>query len=144
MTLGSQYTTGVIWQDFQHRQLMDLFFKVKEAKAKKQGDDVFKYSLAFLAMYVNHHFKLEEEYMDIYYYPATDAHKKEHRDLIKKIKRLRNSYKEYDDKAIDTLLITLNNWIREHILVDDKKLGDHIIYSEQKNGGIKAPSGSEG
>ncbi len=133
MTLGSQYSTGVVWQDFQHKQLMDLFFKVKEAKAKNKGDEMFKYSLAFLAMYVNHHFKLEEEYMDIYYYPEAEAHKKEHKDLIKRIKAFRKSYKNADEEAVDKLLITLNNWIRDHILGDDKKLGDHIISSEQKS-----------
>ena len=133
MALGQKYYTGVVWQDFQHRQLMDLFFKVKEAKAKKQGDEVFKYSLAFLAMYVNHHFKLEEEYMDIYYYPDIELHKKEHKDLTKKIKAFRKSHTEYDDQAIDKLLVTLNNWILNHSLENDKKLGEYIVSCEQKS-----------
>lgn len=132
MALGKKYNTGVVWQDFQHKQLMDLFFKVKEAKAKKAGDDVFKYSLSFLAMYVNHHFKLEEEYMDIYYYPDTDLHKKEHKDLIKKIKSFRKNYTEHDEQSINKLLITLNDWILNHILENDKKLGEYIISCEQK------------
>ncbi len=133
MTHGSQYSTGVVWQDFQHKQLMDLFLKVKDAKTQKKGEEVFKYSLAFLAMYVNHHFKLEEEYMDIYYYPEREAHRKEHKELIKRIKFFRKSHKTYDDDAVDKLLITLNNWIRDHILGDDKKLGDYIISCEQKS-----------
>jgi hemerythrin len=132
MALGKKYNTGVVWQDFQHKQLMDLFFKVKEAKAKKAGDDVFKYSLSFLAMYVNHHFKLEEEYMDIYYYPDTDLHKKEHKDLIKKIKSFRKNYTEHSEQSINKLLITLNDWILNHILENDKKLGEYIISCEQK------------
>ncbi len=132
MSLGEKYNTGVVWQDFQHRQLMDLFFKVKEAKANDTGKDVLKYSVAFLAMYVNHHFKLEEEYMDIYYYPDTQKHKQEHKDLIKKIKIFREKFASYDDKAIDKLLVTLNNWILNHILGDDKKLGDYILSAEAK------------
>ncbi len=132
MDIEKKYNTGVVWQDFQHRQLMDLFFKVKEAKAKKTGDDVFKYSLAFLAMYVNHHFKLEEEYMEIYYFPDTDLHKKEHKDLIKKIKSFRKNYAEHDEQSINKLLITLNDWILNHILENDKKLGEYIISCEQK------------
>lgn len=132
MGLNKKYNTGVVWQDFQHGQLMDLFFKVKEAKANKAGDDVFKYSLAFLAMYVNHHFKLEEEYMDVYYYPDTDKHKAEHKEFIRRIKKFRNEYQTYDEKAIDKLLVTVNNWILEHILGDDKKLGEYILSCEQK------------
>jgi len=134
MALGEKYNTGVVWQDFQHRQLMDLFFKVKDAKNSKEADskNVLKYSVAFLAMYVNHHFKLEEEYMDIYYYPETDAHKKEHKDLVKKIKLFRKNFADYDDTAIDKLLVTLNNWILNHILGDDKKLGEYILSCETK------------
>lgn len=132
MALGKKYNTGVVWQDFQHRQLMDLFFKVKEAKNQKDTDkDVFKYSLAFLAMYVNHHFQLEEEYMDIYVYPESSSHKQEHKEFIKKIKYFRKTYSESDEKAIDKLLVTINNWILEHILGDDKKLGQHIISCEK-------------
>lgn len=134
MALGEKYNTGVVWQDFQHRQLMDLFFKVKEAKATRSGDDVLRYSVAFLAMYVNHHFKLEEEYMDIYYYPDTDAHKKEHTQFIKKIKAFRKKHDEGDDKAIDQLLVTLNKWILDHILGNDKKLGAYISGCEKKSG----------
>jgi len=134
MALGKKYNTGVVWQDFQHSQLLDLFFKVKEAKAQKTGGDVFRYSLAFLAMYVNHHFKLEEEYMDVYYYPDADSHKKEHKSLVQKIKAFRKKYTEYDDQAIDMLLVTLNNWILSHILEDDKKLGEYINTCEKNPG----------
>lgn len=136
MALGEKYNTGVVWQDFQHQQLMDLFFKVKEAKVKKSGNEVFRYSLAFLAMYVNHHFKLEEEYMDIYYYPETESHKKEHKGLVKKIKELRKKYPNYEEKGMDNILITLNDWILKHILGDDKKLGEYILSCEQKNRAI--------
>jgi hemerythrin len=132
MALEKKYNTGVVWQDFQHQELMELFFKVKEAKVKNKGGDVFQYAVAFLAMYVNHHFKLEEEYMDIYYYKDAKAHKKEHKDLIKRLRVFRKKYSGYDDQAIDTLLVTLNNWILNHILGDDKKLGEYILDCEQK------------
>jgi hemerythrin-like metal-binding protein len=132
MALGEKYYTGVVWQDFQHRQLLDLFFKVKEARAGKTDENVFKYSVAFLAMYVNHHFKLEEEYMDIYYYPDTENHKKDHKSFIKKIKIFRDSFSQGDDQAMDKLLRTLNTWILDHILKSDKQLGAYILSCEKK------------
>lgn len=132
MSLGEKYFTGVVWQDFQHKQLMDLFFKIKQEKADGSGVEAIKYSLAFLAMYVNHHFKLEEEYMDIYYFPDTALHKKEHREFIKRIKYLRTNFQDADDEAVDKLLRTINSWILDHILKNDKKLGDYILSCEQK------------
>ncbi len=132
MSLGKKYYTGVVWQDFQHQQLLDLLYKVKKAKIDKGGPEVFRYSIAFLAMYVNHHFKLEEEYMDIYYYPDIKSHKKEHKDYVKRIKLIREKFKEYNDEVIDKLLLTLNKWILDHILGNDIKLGEYILKAEQK------------
>lgn len=133
MSLGEKYFTGLVWQDFQHRQLMDLFFKVKDARTRDAGGDVFRYSLAFLAMYVNHHFKLEEEYMDIFYYPDSKLHKNEHKEFVKRIKHYREAILEKKESdAEDKLIRALNSWILEHILGDDKKLGTYILECERK------------
>ncbi len=57
MELDTKYETGVVWQDFQHKQLIDLFGKLKAAKINEDDKDLYRYSIAFLAMYVNHHFR---------------------------------------------------------------------------------------
>lgn len=132
MALGEKYNTGVVWQDFQHSQLMDLFFKIKKAKSQKTGQEVIRYSAAFLAMYVNHHFKLEEEYMDIYYYPDAENHKKEHREYIRRIKSFRKKMDGEKEIDVDGLIGMLNSWILNHILQDDKQLGDYILNAEKK------------
>jgi hemerythrin len=132
MSLDKKYFTGVVWQDFQHKELMDHFIKLKEARADKQDKDAFRFSIAFLAMYVNHHFRLEEEYMDIYYYPEKESHKKEHKGYIKTLKKFRLQHKEYSEQATDELLKEINQWILDHIFGDDKKLGDHILEAEKQ------------
>jgi len=53
-----------------------------------------------------------------------DLHKKEHKAFVKKIKAFRESYTGYDEQAIEKLVRTLSGWILEHILKDDKKLGE--------------------
>lgn len=131
MTLDTKYFTGVVWQDFQHRELMDLFMKLKKARNDKQDKDAFRFTMAFLSMYVNHHFKLEEEYMDIYYYPDRKAHKDEHKDFIKTLKAFRSDHASYSKEAMDELLGKIEHWILDHILGDDKKLGDHIKEAEK-------------
>lgn len=131
MALDQKYFTGVVWQDFQHKELMDLFLKLKKARENKKDKDAFRFAIAFLSMYVNHHFKLEEEYMDIYYYPDRQAHQKEHKKYIKTLKDFRNTHTEYSEEAMDKLLAEVNHWILDHILGDDKKLGDHILEAEK-------------
>jgi len=132
MSFDAKYETGVVWQDFQHKQLIDLFQKVKAARSNKSDQNLFRYTVAFLAMYVNHHFSLEEEYMEKYQYPGKQAHHKEHQDFVKELKAFRDENKDYSEKASDDLLTRMGEWILNHILEDDQKLGLHI-QSYEKN-----------
>ncbi len=131
MILEKKFHTGLVWQDFQHKELMDLFIKLKKARKNKTDKDAFRFSIAFLSMYVNHHFKLEEEYMDIYYYPDRESHKKEHRSYIKTLKEFRSNHKTYSDEAMDQLMTKIKDWILNHILGDDKNLGAYILKAEK-------------
>ncbi len=133
MKFGEKYSTGVVWQDFQHRQLIDLLYKLKKEKVEKADSNVIRLSAAFLAMYVHHHFTLEEEHMDLYCYPGMELHKKGHKDYIKRIKVFREKQFDCDDNAVDGLIQTISHWILNHILTDDKKLGSYIIKAEQKS-----------
>lgn len=138
MVLDQKYFTGVVWQDFQHQELMTLFAKLRKARADKQDKDAFRFAVAFLSMYVNHHFKLEEEYMDIYYYPEKDSHKKEHREYVKTLKEFRLKHQDYSEEAIDELIKKINQWILKHIFGDDKQLGLHILKAEKEKWGNPA------
>ncbi len=132
MSLDVKYETGVIWQDFQHKQLIDLFEKVKEAKENKKEKNLFRYTVAFLAMYVNHHFTLEEEYMEAYNYIDTDVHKKDHQSFVKELKEFREKNKEFSQEAADELVTKMGEWILSHILENDQKLGSFILSVEKK------------
>lgn len=130
MSLEKKYHTGVIWQDFQHSELVSHFLKLKQARENEEDKDAFRFAVAFLSMYVHHHFKLEEEYMDIYQYPETDAHKKEHKGFIKTLKEFRAKHREYSEEALDRLLKEINDWIFNHIFEEDKNLGAFILEAE--------------
>ena len=132
MKTGIQYETGVIWQDFQPKQLIDLFETIKQAGSDDSEKNPCPYSTGFLAMYVNHHFSLEEEYMEKYQYPGKNAHHKEHQAFVKEIKAFRDENKGYSQRASDDLLTRMEDWILSHILEDDQKLGRHI-QSFEKN-----------
>lgn len=134
MSFDTKYETGVVWQDFQHKQLIDLFQRVKEARSNQKDQNLFRYTIAFLAMYVNHHFNLEEEYMKKYHYPAIGAHQKEHQGFVKEIKAFRDENKDYSEEASDDLLTHMGEWILSHILEDDLKLGAYIQSFEKKIG----------
>jgi hemerythrin-like metal-binding protein len=133
MALDPKYKTGVVWQDFQHKQLIDLFTKLKEIKANNKDKNLYRYTLAFLAMYVNHHFKLENEYMEKYNYPDKETHQNEHRGFIKELKVFRIENTGYSEEGTDELVARLGEWILSHILEDDQKLGKFILTFEKEN-----------
>lgn len=130
MPLDKKYHTGVIWQDFQHKELVNHLIKLKQAKENKADKEAFRFAVAFLAMYVHHHFKLEEEYMDLYGYPEKQAHGKKHKAFIKTLKAFRSKYPDYSEDAVDELIKEINEWILNHIFKDDKRLGAYILESE--------------
>lgn len=125
--LDVKYETGVVWQDFQHKQLIDLFEKIKEAKSNNTDKNMYRYTIAFLAMYVNHHFKLEEAYMEKFDYPDLAMHQKEHREFIKELKLFREAHEEYSGEGADELLRKMGAWILNHILKDDQILGAFLL-----------------
>lgn len=131
MNLTKEYKTGVIWQDFQHRQLIDLFQKVMEAKNNDTDQNLYRYTVAFLAMYVNHHFSLEEQYMEQYDFPGREEHIREHKAFIKELKAFRSENNTYTSEGADKLIKKIGEWIMGHILDIDKQLGEFIIGYEK-------------
>jgi len=131
MSFDAKYETGVVWQDFQHKQLIDLFQKVKEARSNKKDENLCRYTVAFLAMYANHHFSLEEEYMRQYLYPEERFHREEHRIYLVRLKDFREKHREYSEDACSKIVESMTNWLYSHILENDKKLGEFILTKEQ-------------
>jgi len=133
MELGDKYQTGVLWQDFQHGQLIDLFDKIQKARENRTDENLYRYTLAFLAMYVTHHFKLEEQYMEAYNYPDAEVHKKEHQAFVAELKLFRNQQNEYSDEGAEDLLTRVGEWILSHILDVDQDLGKFILEYEKNH-----------
>lgn len=132
MGLDKKFETGVLWQDTQHQQLIELMEKLADAPGGGPDPKMFTYATAFLAMYVNHHFSLEEQYMKVYGYPDQEFHLKEHHKFIGMIKQFRKEYPQFSPKGIKFLQETIVTWIQEHILDNDQKLGKFIRKEEKK------------
>lgn len=131
MVVADKYKTGLIWQDFQHGQLFELFENLQKAKEQKMDKNLYQYSIAFLSMYVNHHFKLEEQYMRAYNYAEAGEHIKEHKRFIKEIKAFREAHQTYSDAAAEQLIAKLRDWISTHIIEVDMTLGKYILEYEK-------------
>ena len=132
MIIEKKYKTGVLWQDIQHKELVDLLKKA-DPKLKGFNASTYNYTLAFLVMYVNQHFSLEEGYMDTYDYPDKETHKKIHKEFVQQLKKYKAEYKTYSEEAAQKLIEKIKDWVLNHILKNDQNLGTFILEKEKSN-----------
>lgn len=131
-TFDANYETGVLWQDLQHKELIDRFNMLSDRNMKTTDPELFTSTTGFLVMYAHHHFTLEEGYMEKYEYPDREFHKKVHREFVKMLKDFRKNHNSFSQNASDELLESIKEWILSHILENDKKLGWYIREKEKK------------
>ena len=71
--------TGLLWQDTQHRDLIENINLLNGAIMAQRGGDEVKDMVNFLDGYMDNHFCIEEKYMEVYGYPEAGEHRDEHR-----------------------------------------------------------------
>ncbi len=130
--MEKKYETGILWQDTQHRQLIDLMEKLSDANTREAESKMFTYTTAFLAMYVTHHFNLEEQYMKAYEYPDLESHLEEHQKYIDLVKQFRKDHTSFSVEGALFLEKNILEWILNHIMENDQKLGAFIRGEERK------------
>jgi hemerythrin len=121
-------SVGVQHIDDQHKiwfeKANELFEAGKERRAKEYIDTM----LRFLDEYTKEHFRDEEAYMEKIRYPEIDAQKKAHASIINDLAKLKSDY----DKSGGNILVIMNankmvtNWLTNHIIYMDKKIGDYV------------------
>ena len=133
-------SVGVPMIDNRHKELVNRLTGLRDA-IKKQ---VCKYTiddvLAFLEEYVKVHFCEEEQFMKYYGYPDYATHKEKHENLVMEqyfLKEellniralgLKGSY----ELSVETVQV-LADWLRDHIMTYDRKLGDYLMQHSYMN-----------
>jgi len=133
MSLDKKYNTGILWQDFQHKKLIDLTESLNKSKADGYDSNTFSYAFGFLVMYVTDHFTLEEEYMKKYNYQDSEYHILEHQNFINIVKEMRQKHTEPTEESLEILVKHISDWIKTHIMHNDKILGEFIISRGKSN-----------
>jgi hemerythrin len=111
--------------DEQHKTIINLINVLAKAIEARKETKAVHYALMEMMDYSLHHFKCEEEHMELYDFPFKDSHKKEHDMYIRKVQ----SFIDQENAgrvglAIDALNF-LSNWWEEHIQHTDVKYADH-------------------
>jgi len=111
--------------DDQHKELFAISNDLLDAIARKEGEaalvDIFKR----LREYTEYHFKEEEAYMRSLGYPNMEQHAKEHSKLIVNVNKLRKKIANGDDVSPEMGAEFISNWIIDHIMHSDSKIGTY-------------------
>jgi len=118
-------TSDLIWQDAQHQMLFDL---IDDIKAEPFDQTV----ITRLQLYADHHFSLEEIYMEKLSYPDIAAHIKAHNRFREELAAAVASSKHMNKALQDSLSLFLSEWLKLHVLGIDKKLEAYVLESESK------------
>jgi hemerythrin-like metal-binding protein len=123
--------TGVDEIDAQHKILVDTLIEVQTKLTGNLSDPLFEQITRDLLAYAIYHFDTEEKLMRQYDY-ATAAHDEmathltQHRRFSEQVVALRANAREGNPGSRDALLTFLKNWLINHILTTDQRLGKFI------------------
>ncbi|OGP13368.1 MAG: hypothetical protein A2052_09040 [Deltaproteobacteria bacterium GWA2_54_12] len=129
-----QYSTGVWWQDKQHKELFDrlgmLLDALEHSRVREDISTLFEY----LESYAIRHFSSEEASMERTGYSGRRAHSGEHRRFLQELAALKS---EFEEAATLALIIKvqrqLAEWFVSHIGNMDKSLGAFLRAQEAKH-----------
>jgi hemerythrin len=123
ITWNEEFSVKVRDIDDQHKELIsiinDLHDEMNLGKSKEFMSEILKR----LIDYTIYHFGTEEKYMTEYNYPDMLQHETKHEKLTKEVLSFQIRFSKGDVTISMEILNFLKDWLTNHILQTDKKLG---------------------
>ena len=129
-----EFATGVEAIDEQHKILIHTLQEANQLLASNSSAAILDKITRDLLAYALYHFDTEEELMHQHGYDEQDleAHLAQHRSFSAKVVSIREDLKSGTLISREALLGFLSDWLSQHILNTDKKLGAHIRAKQAK------------
>lgn len=120
---------GVEKLDAQHHELINRFNDLLEAEELGADHATLGQILGFIQDYAEHHFKTEEDIMERLNCPAAERNKKAHDEFRARINQIQFQWSNFsaaEPVILHEMVVTLANWIVNHILTVDNELHRHV------------------
>jgi hemerythrin len=118
---SEKYSVHIQALDRQHQELFRAVNRLGDALSSGKGGKVVEGVLKQLVDYTTSHFAAEEKLLEQHGYPGLADHKHKHQELTRKVVALQEEYKNGNVGVPVSLMLFLQSWLREHILVTDKQ-----------------------
>lgn len=132
MKWAKECRLGIDHIDSEHRLLFAIANELIDFENPMEEAPEFKYLLNHLRQYVGDHFKSEEKYMQDIQYPDFDDHIQKHHAIVEEINGLLKGSKTLNELK-GKMEKLLKKWIKEHILMEDKKISEWMEIVKKGN-----------
>lgn len=130
----SELEIGIPLIDNQHKKLVDIINSIYNLSKNNQAcnneleysDTLLETAFVKLFDYTNYHFQTEETLFEELNYENKENHKISHDRLREKLSDFYNNFAKYEQSNTE-ILEFLTHWLREHILIADKKYVNQLI-----------------
>ncbi len=121
-----EYSVNIREIDSQHKRLFAILNKLFDAKGSNQEREILEDILSELVSYTETHFSTEERFMKAHGYPGLAVHAREHAFFVRQLSSFLQRFEENRTDLDVIVLYFLLNWLRNHILVNDKAYGPFL------------------
>jgi len=121
ITWEKKYNTGIHEIDTQHKRLVDIINELYDARHSQSPQAVLNVILSRLIDYAAFHFDFEEALISRVNHPGLEEHEAEHQQFRNKIKEILGHQDEEEFVIEDMLMAFLQDWLTNHILIEDMK-----------------------
>jgi len=112
--------------DQQHKELIAIINELGDALKSGKGIDISANIVNRLAKYALIHFKAEEALLAKFGYTEMEDHKKEHAAFVRKVVDFRGGLENGKPVLPMEIMVYLSEWMKNHILVVDKKYSQFL------------------
>jgi methyl-accepting chemotaxis protein/hemerythrin len=125
---------GIPEIDTQHKKLIDLINKLYDSMKANQGVENLLHLYDELVEYTIYHFDFEEDFISKKGYTHVPNHRQLHENLKADVAAQREKFANGESVIGFNLLSFLEDWIRTHIMIQDRKYADFILGKEEAKG----------
>jgi len=129
VTWEYEYSVGVVEIDNQHKELMNLVNDLinHSTDEKNERKPYLLKAVETASSHLAKHFDTEERVLGKTDYEKMAEHKKEHENLVAKVKAVKNELgNNNEDTVMYNLSITMKEYFLSHILLYDKEAGKYF------------------
>lgn len=121
MPWDDRYATEITTIDKQHQAIVALINEVHHAMVMNEPAVIVEGIIRKLLAYAEEHFDYEEQCMELCAFAQITAHRCRHKEMLGVVRQFEAAILANDTAVYSGLLEFLMNWLRGHILVEDRR-----------------------